>query len=254
MKKLITLAVMSVVLLPAVSSAHTACEAGDKFNILTGAPCFQAQSSSVCQQGDLFNILTGQRCVTQVSAQTTESVVVSPDINNPVAATKSNTQNIPILIFNSLSSKNTLIPSQVSVSISNSGYGSVTTAYLYLDYATNPIVSTVVTGNNIVFDIPQNIMNTISWNTKHNFSISVDVSGYPTLSASLSNVSFVSSNGNTINATGNVNGNIIKVVPPPAAPTSIGDCHMRDGSTVIIYDSNQMYTYQRLGGDCSYGG
>lgn len=73
MKKLLIVGIVFSVLVPSLASAHSACQAGDKFNIFTGAPCGQPVHTP-CQAGDLFNSQTGKSCLGGDSAPSNATI------------------------------------------------------------------------------------------------------------------------------------------------------------------------------------
>lgn len=72
-KTILSIAIIGLSLIPAVSSAHIACEAGDLFNIDTGQPCGSVTLTS-CMPGDLYDINTGKLCSSETEGQTTSPV------------------------------------------------------------------------------------------------------------------------------------------------------------------------------------
>jgi hypothetical protein len=130
---------------------------------------------------------------------------------------------LPVLVFDVTPSGNDFYPTSLSVNISASGQGSVSTAYLYQGRPlagsnATPIATAIV--SNGVADFTQ-INNALTSPTDtgiiNAFTIAVDVSGLTTygytetVSASVTNLSLVDSKNNTVNATGSVTGKIINV-------------------------------------------
>lgn len=96
MKKIIiALVVVGMGMIPMVSSAHTACEAGDLYSIDTGQLCTAAPIP--CLPGDLYNSETGALC-------SVTSTPIQPHYQQTISTLSQQVQNLTIAIQNMQSS------------------------------------------------------------------------------------------------------------------------------------------------------